>query len=218
MTDLLKTTNGRLGAGGAILVLVLAAGWFLGVSPQKKKTADLRAETEAAATTLAEKRAALEHPAASVTIKAADSYILKTALPDAVDVPRALLDIQGLAKRYGLTLSAVRPQQAVVGAGYSALPMDITVQGGFAKLSRFLRDMRATVRVDGGRLRVTGPAYSIEKIDIGQPSAPDVFPIVRAQVTLNAYSFVPTAPVAPDTSTATPVSPTTSHVAQGATP
>ncbi len=217
MKDLLKTTKGRLGAAGVLLVLVLAAGWFLGVSPQKKKTADLRAQTDAAATTLAEKKAALDHPAAAVTIKAADSYILKTALPDAVDVPRALLDIQGLAKRYGLTLSSVRPQQAVTGAGYSALPMDIAVQGGFAKLSRFLRDMRATVGVDGGRLRVRGPAYSIEKIDIGEPSAPEVFPVVRAQVTLSAYSFVPTAPVAPDPTAPAPVA-TTSNVAAGATP
>jgi Pilus assembly protein, PilO len=216
VSELLKTTKGQIGAGALALVLVLAAGWFLGVSPQKKKAADLRDQTNAAATELAQKKAALEHPAADVNIRASDGYLLKRALPDAVDMPGTLLDLERLAKRNHLDFSSVRPGALEAGIGYMGHPIDITIQGSFTKVSRFLGQLRGTVKVTNRRVTASGPIYSITKVDLGAPAAPDVFPVVKASVTINAFVFAaPVAGAAPTTPT-TPSN--TSNVAAGATP
>ena len=56
VSSLLKTPKGRLAAGAAGLLVVLLAGWLLGVSPQKSKATDLKEQTEAASLELAQKR------------------------------------------------------------------------------------------------------------------------------------------------------------------
>lgn len=215
MSELLKTQKGQLGAAAVALLVILAAGWFLGVSPQKKKAADLETQTNAAATELAQKRAALEHPAADVNIRASDGYLLKAALPDAVDMPRAILDIERLARKNGLELSSLKPSPGVPGTGYSSQPIGLVVQGGFAKVARFLGQLRGSVRVENRRLLAQGPIYSISTVSIGAPSAPATFPVVKATVNINAYAF---AAPAPGTTPAPTTPSSTASVAAGATP
>lgn len=222
VSELLKTQKGQLGTGALALVLVLAAGWFLGVSPQKKKAERLAAESDQAATELAQKRAALEHPAAAIDIRATDGYLLKAALPDAVDMPRAILDIQRLAKRNDLAFTSVTPTPAVTGLGYTGHPIGIVVQGGFGKVARFLGQLRGTVQVKAKRLSVAGPIYSVSNVEIAEPEAPATFPVVRARVTVDAFAFDAAAAAAAATAAAaTPTTTTpssTSNVAAGATP
>lgn len=215
MSELLKTQKGQLGAAAVALLVILAAGWFLGVSPQKKKAADLEAQTNAAATELAQKRAALENPAADVNIRASDGYLLKAALPDKVDMPRAILDVERLARKNGLELSSLKPSVGIAGTGYTSHPIGIVVQGGFAKVARFLGQLRGSVRVENRRLLAQGPIYSISTVDIGAPAAPDTFPVVKATVSINAYAF---APAAPGTAPAPTTPSSTANVAAGATP
>jgi Pilus assembly protein, PilO len=216
---ILKTTKGRLALGGAGLVVVLLAGWFLGVSPQKTKVTELKAMTDDASSELAQKKAALAHPSAEVTIKAKDGYLLGQALPDRVDIASTVLDVQRLAKRHHLGLITITPEPQVQGVGSLAAPVNVAVQGRFDQVSAFLGDLRSGVTVKRRQLRATGPVYSITKVEIGQPDEPDGFPVVKASVTFNTFSFdarslLPAAGADGETSTPSP----NATVAAGATP
>lgn len=197
LDTVLKTTKGRLAAGGAGLVLVLLAGWFLLVSPQRSKASELKTQTDAAYAELAQKRAALYRPSAKVTIKAKDGYLLGRALPDSFDMAATLLEIERIAKQHKLAFSEVVPTVASPGLGYLVHPMDVTLQGRFDQVSGFVGALRKKVRVVNRRLAADGPIYSIGKVDVGPPSAPAVFPVVQAKLTINTYTY--SAPVAPVT-------------------
>lgn len=217
VSDVLKTTKGRLAVGGAGLLVLLVAGWFLLVSPQKSKAAELEGQTDAAYTALAQKKAALDRPSAKVTIKATDGYLLQRALPDSFDMAATLLEVEVLAKRHELDFSEILPSDPMPRSGYLTHPMELTVQGRFDKVSGFVGSLRKKVRIVNRRLAAQGPIYSVARVDIGSPAAPAVFPVVQAKLTLNTYTYsAPVAPVAgatPETSTSTDAT-----VAAGATP
>lgn len=217
VSDVLKTTKGRLAVGGAGLLVLLVAGWFLLVSPQKSKAADLADQTEAAYTEYAQKKAALERPSAEVTIKAKDGYLLQRALPDSLDMAATLLEVEGLAKRHRLAFSEILPGDAMPGSGYLTHPMELTIQGRFDQVAGFVGSLRKKVRIVNRRLAAQGPIYSVAKVDMGTPEAPAVFPVVQAKLTLNTYTY--SAPVAPvPGATPDPSTSTDATVAAGATP
>lgn len=216
VSDFLKTAKGRMTAGGVGLLVLLAAGWFLLVSPQKSKAKDLKAQTETAYTELAQKQAALYRPKAEITVKAKDGYMLGRALPDSLDMAATLLEVEGLARRHRLAFSEITPGDAMPSAGYLVHPMAVTLQGRFDQVSGFVGALRKKVRIVNKRLAVDGPIYSISKVDIGSPPAPATFPVVQAQLTINTFTY--TAPVAPAPGTTDPTTSTDATVAAGATP
>lgn len=216
MSRLLKSTKGLVGMGLAALVVVVAGGWFLLVSPQKTKATDLKAETELAQQELATKRAALASPAAAINVRANDSFRLTRALPNTNDMASIILELERLAARHELTFKSLAPGSPMVGIGYLTYPADIIVQGRFAEVSGFLGDLRKIVRVKRKKLDARGRVYSITNVDLGQPESPAEFPVVKAQVTLNSFTFSPGAGAPPPGTSTTPSDDAT--VAAGATP
>ena len=104
-----------------------------------------------------------------------------------------------------LDFRSVAPSTPVPGTGYLAQPVTVVVQGRFTDVSRFLGDLRSLVTVQTGRLDTHGRLYSVSEVDLGQADHPGVFPVVKATVTLNAYTYNPatpaTTPQLPSTST-----------------
>jgi hypothetical protein len=216
VSDFLKTTKGRIAAGGAGLVVVLLAGWFLLVSPQKSKAKELKAQTETAYTELAQKQAELYRPKAEITVRAKDGYLLGRALPDSLDMAATLLEVEGLARKHRLSFSEITPGDASPSSGYLVHPMDVTLQGRFDQVSGFVGALRKKVRIVNKRLAVDGPIYAISKVDIGTPDAPAEFPVVRAQLTIDTFTYAE--PIAPATGETTDQTPSTdATVAAGAT-
>ena len=198
-----------LAIGGAALVLVLAALWFLVVSPKRSEAARLEGDVAAAQAELSQRKADLASPSAALTVRASDVYRLAKALPEDANVAAVMLDVDRLAKRHGLTLEGVLPTAVIPVTGYYAQPLTITVQGRFGSVSRFLGDLRKLVTVKKGRLVVDGRLYSVTEVRLSKPEGEKVaFPVVRAGVILNAFGALPAVP--PTTSTSeTPVETTT---------
>ncbi len=217
MNGLLQSKKGIVGAGAAGLVAVLAAGWFLAVAPKRQEATDLAVSVTSAQEELARKRAELARPSVAVRVKANDLYRLSKALPGQVDPAGVILDLDRIAKRNGLTFWSLSPQRPLATTGALQQPFDVELEGRFTDVSRFLRDIRKLVAVKGGRLVVNGRVYAIDKLSLEEPTSGKKFPIVKASVTVNAYSFTPVAPTA-DGATTTTTTTSTGSVAAGATP
>ena len=218
MSQLKKDPKLLVGAVAGAVVLVLAASWFLLISPKKDKAAELDATIAAKQTELAEKRAALAQPSAAVKVRASDLFRLTKALPDQSDMAGIILDVNRLASANKLSFSAISPTPAIQGTGSISLPVTLTVQGRYVSVSKFVGDLRRLVKVRGnGLLDARGRTYSVTQIDLGSPDEAE-FPNVKATVTLNAYSFVPTAPPVTDPNATTTPPSTSGTVAAGVTP
>ena len=106
---------------------------------------------------------------------------LAKALPEDTNVAAAMLDVDRLAARHGLTLEGFQPTAQIPVQGYYAQPVTVTVQGRFGKVSRFLGDLRKLVSVKKGRLIVGGRLYSVTEVRLSRPEGENLgFPVVRA--------------------------------------
>jgi len=218
MSDLLSTTKGKVGLGVAAGLLVLLACWFLLVAPQRSKAKDLKTQIAASQDELATRRLALLKPAANVTVKPSDLYRLTKALPSETDMSSILLDVDRLAQKRGLKFTSITPQTEALGSGFTQQPLAVVVQGRFGSVSAFLGDLRSLVTVRHHRLDARGRLYSVSQVDISAPDSPTTFPVVKAAVTLNAYSFSAASPTPEAPTTTTPDSSSSGTVAAGATP
>jgi Tfp pilus assembly protein PilO len=218
MSRLQKDPRLLVGAVAGVVVLILAASWLLLLSPKRDKVVELDQSIAAKQTELAAKQAALAQPAAAVKIRASDLFRLNKALPDKTDMTAIILDINRLATANKLSFSSLAPSAAIAGTGSIAQPVTVTVQGRFGSVSSFLGDLMNLVSVRGhGLLDARGRTYSITQVELGSPDKAS-FPMVKATVTINAHSFVPTAPVDPNAATASSTTPSTGTVAAGVTP
>jgi hypothetical protein len=218
MSDLLRSPRGKIGLVVAGGVLLAAAAWFLLVAPQRSKANELAGKVSVSERELAQRRIALARPSADVTVKPSDLYRLTKALPNDTDMASVLIDVDRVARDNQLTFTSITPSSQVLGTGYVQQPLAVVVQGRFGNISRFLGDLRTLVSVRGRRLDARGRLYSVSKVDISAPDSPSSYPIVKAAVMLNAYSFSQ----APTTTTPSPSTPSNSSssgtVAAGATP
>ena len=217
LNERLSSTRARLAVGGFGLVLVLAAAWLLVVSPQRSKVGDLKQSVEAAQTELVTRQQALARPSADVKVRASDTYRLTKALPDGVGMAGVILDVNRVAKAHSLTFTSIAPASAVAGAGYSAQPLTLVLQGRFSSVSGFLGDIRGLVRVRKSTLDARGRLYSVTGVDLAKADDAE-FPVVKATITLQSFTFSG-APPAADTGTTPSTTPSSSGtVAAGATP
>jgi Tfp pilus assembly protein PilO len=215
MKSRLESPKGMIVAGGAAVLLLVAAIWFLAVSPQNSKAAKLDSAIAAEQTKIAERRAQLAAPSAQVHVRASDLYRLTKAMPDQTDMSGIILALNRLAKAHGLSFDGIQPSPTVAQTGYSVQPVSVTVQGRFSAVSAFMRDLRSLVDVHKRALKVTGRLFSVDQFSLGAPDNKRSFPDVKATFTIDAFSFVGGLPAAP--STTTPSAPS-GTVAAGATP
>ena len=217
MNGLLKQKKAVIALGAVGGVALLAAAWFLVVTPQKSKAVDLDRQVAAAQSELAQRKVDLAVPSAKLTVKAGDTYRLAKALPDATNMAGMILDLNRLAARHDLAFTSIAPGAPLAATGFTAQPVGVEVQGRFTSVSAFLGELRRLVRVRQGRLDARGRIYSTTNINLTE--AETKFPNVKAAVTIESYTFL--APTAAGTPSTTPPSSTPSSsttVAAGANP
>jgi Tfp pilus assembly protein PilO len=212
------STKKTLLLGAAAVVVVLGAAWFLLVAPQRSDADKLQAQVDAAQAELAQKKAELARPSATIRIKANDLFRLSKALPTVGDTAGVLLDVDRLAGKHKLTFLSLTPQPSLTGTGtgYVQQPYAVVLEGRFGDVSKFVRDLRKLVVVKRGRLNVRGRVYTIDKVELKEPSSEKKFPVVNAALNVNAYSYAGVAVPPGDASQSTTTS--TGTVAAGATP
>jgi len=185
----------------ALAIVVLGAGAFLVVLPQRSKTHTLDGKiAEAQAQLLALHRSGTH---GVPTVDAVSVYDLTRAMPDSDDMPDALVELARLAGASKATLAGVRPSPATtLPNGSSALPIQLTVNGTWQEVSGFLARLRNEIEPNRGTWRVHGRLFEIDSVQL-TPSGDGL------QALLGVDAFDYGAPPAHPTTTTTTTTTTT---------
>jgi Tfp pilus assembly protein PilO len=226
-------------AGIAIVVVALlvvtAAGYFLLISPQRSRSAELAKEAEAVQAEILARRVATQQATQVEPIRIADLFRVNKAMPSTDDMPGVLLELNRIARETGIRFESITPQEPADAGGYQRRPIDLIFDGNFYELSDFLFRLRSLVRVRGGELEATGRLFTVNSLNFVESER--AFPQIKA--TLNVSAFIygtgqtptpapqppaapapaqPAAPAAPATPPATPAAqPTPAAPPSGAT-
>jgi type II secretory pathway pseudopilin PulG len=209
--------SGAIIAGVVVGLLVYAAaGYFLLVSPQKAKAADLERQTNVTQQQIDQYRLLAAQAAATPPIRVAELFRLTKAMPDSVDMSGVILELSHVARSSGIQFDSITPQGTTPVSGYSTVPLTVEFEGNFYELSDFLFRLRNLVRVHAGELDAQGRLFVVDSISFGESTKS--FPQIKASLTVHAFVYgdlstiVPpvagTAPATTDT-TSTTTAPTT---------
>ncbi len=157
MTDTRKWTLGA----ALIAVLVLVAGWFLLISPQRAEVADLQAQTEAQENTnssLDTELAVLKQENKNLPEKQAELAALQTKVPQTAELPTYIREMQEVGRKSGVAFTSLTPTAPVTVGGVSseggalmpetlaALNVDMVVTGSFFEITKFMNDLETASR------------------------------------------------------------------------
>jgi hypothetical protein len=218
----------RAKPSGAVIAGVVAglfvyalAGYFLLISPQKGKAADLKRQAETSQQQIDQYRAAAAQAQATPPIRVAELFRLTKAMPDSLDMAGVILELSRVARESGIQFDSITPQGAAPISGYSTVPLSVEFEGNFYELSDFLFRLRNLVRVHAGRLDAQGRLFVVDSISFGEST--HSFPEIKASLTVHAFVYGDvsvTAPPATETAPATTdtTSTTTQPTTTAATP
>ena len=208
--------SGAIIAGVVVgLVMYGLAGYFLLISPQKGKAADLKHQTEATQQQIDQYRTLALQARATPPIRVAELFRLTKAMPDSVDMAGVILELSAVARESGIQFDSITPQGASPVSGYSIVPLSVEFDGNFYELSDFLFRLRNLVRVHAGQLDAQGRLFVVDSVSFGEST--HSFPMIKASLTVHAFVYgdvslaaPPATPTTTDTtSTSTTTEPTT---------
>jgi type IV pilus assembly protein PilO len=203
----LSATNQMIIAG-VLIVAIAAAAVFLGILPLFDEAAKMDEDIAALDTqimtekALVERRLSAKAQAAQTDV---DLIALANRVPESPDLPTLIINLQDAANASGLVFTQIAPGVPTekmnaegTSAGYSAIPMNIKVEGQWSDLIEYVRRLAGFPR----GLRVTQTTFT----DV--PASETSDRIVSADVTIEVYTMsvinVSSAPPAVPSGSATP--------------
>jgi hypothetical protein len=189
----------------ATVLVVLLAGWFLLVSPQRSKAAELQTSIDSTQLQVVTTQAYVDNPATKQAVH--DLKRLENVLPDDPRMSQILRQLSGAAAQAGVSLNTISPSPAVASSGGQALPISITVTGHYFNIARFMHLVGAEIQVKGQAVKGTGRLYSMESIQFsgGASTAPatagsatsgastSTNDAISAAIAMNAFVYSPAA-------------------------
>jgi hypothetical protein len=194
-----------IGVCVAGVLLVLVAGYFMLIGPQRAKIAHAKAETAHVRKEIADVQATTAKRKSEPKIRYANLYQVSKAMPDSTDLPDVILALVQLAHQSGITITKIGAAPVANLPLYQELPLQISFSANYYELSDFLFRLRNLVRVRNGVLEASGRLYAIDHIDISQPGLGESYPTVDVSLQVSAfvYGSATAAPAAAPTSAAT---------------
>jgi Tfp pilus assembly protein PilO len=169
------------------LLVVSAAGYFLLISPQRSKSAELAEEAQSIQTQIQTLRIANAQVRNAEPIRVADLFRVSKAMPDTDDMPGMLLELNRIARETGIRFESITPQEGADAGGYLRRPIDLVFDGNFYELSDFLFRLRSLVRVRGGELEATGRLFTVNSLNFVESERE--FPRIKATLNVSAYVY-----------------------------
>jgi Tfp pilus assembly protein PilO len=207
------------------LIIYGLAGYFLLVSPQKGKAADLKRETDTTQQQIDQYRALTAQAQATPPIRVAELFRLTKAMPDSVDMAGVILELSRVARESGIQFDSITPQGATPVSGYSTVPLSVDFEGNFYELSDFLFRLRNLVRVHAGTLDAQGRLFVVDALTFSESTK--AFPQIKASLTVHTFVYgdvslaappVAETPAGTTGTTTTPGSTTTEPTTTAASP
>jgi hypothetical protein len=154
----------------ALTALALAGGTVAFILPQRSEANSLQQSIAAAQARLAVASAPQNTPV-NAGDAAAQVFQLGAAMPESADMPGILIQLSALAAQSAVKVTAITPSALVPGsAGYSTLPISLTLDGKYAAITKFLGLMRKAVNSTSAGLAVHGRLFIVNQIQL-QPES-----------------------------------------------
>jgi Tfp pilus assembly protein PilO len=169
------------------LLAYSAVGYFLLISPQRSKAAELKRETAATRRQISQYRTLAAQAKATPPIRVADLFRLTKAMPDSVDMAGLVLELSRVARESGIEFDSITPQAPAAVTGYSSVAITLEFDGNYYELSDFLFRLRNLVRVRSGRLDAQGRLFVADSISFSE--SPKSFPRIKASVSVHAFMY-----------------------------
>jgi Pilus assembly protein, PilO len=208
----ISNLSGRLAAlvAAAVVLAVLILGWFVLVSPQRSKISTLDSQIDQTNTQIATTQAYVSNPATKKAIAQLPRF--KAMVPDNPRMSRVIRQLAAAASSAQVQLDGITPGPQAANGSAQAVPITLTVEGHYGRLSKFLHLLRAQARVDGTQVIGRGRLYSVSAIQFtsGASSSSTGGAAtggnggITATITLNAFVNGVAAPVTTPTTSTTP--------------
>jgi Tfp pilus assembly protein PilO len=202
-----------------LLLLVLLMGYFTLISPKKSTAADLKKQTAAVQGQINHNRSSA-FTQALPAVRSASVFSVSQAMPNNLDTPDVILELNGLAQESGISFDSITPGAATSSTTtvspdpFATEPIQAQFTGSFYNLLTFLQRVRNLVRVQNGKLFTAGRLFDVSSVSISQGEKG--WPQVQATLTINEFvpqavaATTPTAAGTDTTSTSTTATTTTS--------
>jgi hypothetical protein len=187
--------NVQIALAAAWCVILLAAAWFLLISPKRVEAVDLAKQaddTQAQIDTNRQLARQQRHPAEQLRV--ADLFKLTKAMPNEEDMAGVILQLSRAADASGVRFTSITPSEVTPATGFMKRKISITFIGNFYGLSDFLFRLRNLVAVRGGELEATGRLFTVESVRFDE--APELFPQIQATLDVDVYMYGTGAPAA----------------------
>jgi hypothetical protein len=201
------TTRDRLVVTAIAVLVVLAAGWMLVVSPERKKATTLEGEVNTAQTALASAEGQLANArAAQSRYSTAYSSIvnLGKAVPAGREVPSLVFELAQASQGQHVDLSSIQygaggggsssaSAASAAGAapgGFTAMPFTFVFNGSFTDLYNLFQQLdHYAVRTASGRIKVSGRLLTIQSAKLSPiaSGAPAGGTQLSGQINATAY-------------------------------
>jgi len=216
----MMTESRKWSAGAVVLIAaIVAAGWFLLVSPKRTEAADLKTQTatqDATNVTLEQKLQELKAQQADLPAQRARLAEIQHAVPGNPGLPSLIRDLTAASSKVGVTIDAMMPAApaavttaasavvaqpdpaaaAAAGPVLYQVPLSLNVSGSYFELEQFVQQLEGLQRA----FLVTGFSMAPKPSE----EAPDDLGLtVAGRVYMSkdpAPAAVPATPVAPATS------------------
>jgi Pilus assembly protein, PilO len=171
-------------------LLVGLGGWFTLIGPQRSKASSLDQQIADTNSAISAARALTLEAKKGASIRVADLYRLTKAMPDQVDMPGILLQLNQAADDSGITFEQITPATTATAiSGYLAIPITVEFEGNFYDLADFLYRLRNLVDVRHGTLDANGRLFAIDEVDFAEAPPPPGFPQIRAHLVIDAFVY-----------------------------
>jgi Tfp pilus assembly protein PilO len=201
LASLPKPAQFALVAG--LLLFTLLVGYFTLISPKRSSAADLKQQTAAVQSQINNNRSSA-FTQALPAVRSASVFKVTQAMPNKLDTPDVILELNALAQKSGISFDSIAPGGAsstttttLSPDPFATEPIQVQFTGSFYNLLTFLQRVRNLVRVQNGKLFTAGRLFDVSSVSLSQGA--NGWPQVQATLTIN--EFVPQS-VAATTATA----------------
>ena len=209
----------------SVLLLVLLMGYVMLISPKRSDAANLKKQVAAVQSQIDANRSS-GFQQALPAVRSASVFSLTQAMPNKLDTPDVILELNSLAQESGISFDSIAPQAATAAPTtttvdpFAAEPIQATFTGSYYNLLAFLQRVRNLVRVQNGKLFTAGRLFDVSSVSLAQGT--NGWPQVAATLTINEFvpqSVAATTPATTGTSTTstTTTATTTTTTTSGST-
>ena len=215
MTDTRKWTLGAV----LVSVLILVAGWFLLIAPQRAEVSKLQTETQTqdnANSASETELAVLKQQNKDLPEKQAELAALQTKIPESPDLPTYIREMQDIGRQAGVEFASLTPTAPVTVGGVAgtggalvpeqlaALNVDLVVSGDYFQITKFMNDLETAKRYT----LVSGYDITTEESDGAAPtdsssSSTSDSTVLTATINARIYLVPPTPALETTTATGT---------------